>query len=81
MVPSTPPSLVTFAASAAALMTGAGTSSPSRDHVPEERYAQPSPASAGTAATAHPVSCPAGAMTGTPVPAPVASASEAFSGP
>src|SRR5262245_46871217 len=44
-------------------MSGAGSSTPISDQVPELMYAQEDP-SAGTEATAEPVSCDAGATTG-----------------
>ena len=48
-------------------MSGLSSSVPTRDHVPELRNAVPSRAT--TAATAEPVSCEAGAITGVPVSA------------
>ena len=64
VVPATPPSFVTLAASACAVITGRGISTPSSDQVPELRNARVR--LAGTAATADPVSWHAGATTGVP---------------
>src|SRR4051812_1737675 len=57
MVPATPTSFVKFAARECSLMTGAGSSTPMRDQVPELMKHQLSPSGAGTAATADAVSC------------------------
>src|SRR5206468_1085081 len=59
--------------------SGRGSSAPMSDQVPELMYAQDSPR-AGTAATADPVSCVAGATTGTGV-TPVSVATDGRSGP
>src|SRR5207244_8363499 len=64
VVPATPPSLVKFSRRASAVTTGASSSVPTRDHVPELRNAVPSRAE--MAATADPVSWVAGAITGVP---------------
>src|SRR6185437_11161259 len=61
-VPFTPPSLLKFICSASGEVTGASTSIPTSDHVPELINAVPS--RAAIAATADPVSCVAGAITG-----------------
>ena len=60
----TPPSLVKLCCKAAALNMASGTTTPMMDHVPELIQTLSSPGSAGTAATALPVSWHAGAMTG-----------------
>src|SRR6266481_340443 len=60
-------------------MRGWGISAPISDQVPELMYAHDVPC-AGTAATAEPVSCEAGAMTGTEVK-PVSTATPERSGP
>ena len=65
-VPQTPPSLVILSSHASGVNTASDSSTPSNDHVPLDRYAQSSPGVAGTAATAHAVSWPPGAMTGIP---------------
>ena len=63
MVSSTPPSFVKSYSKVLSFMIACVTSTPHRDHVPDERYAQLfSPA--GTAATAEAVSCEPTAMTG-----------------
>ena len=62
-MPSTPPSFVKFKASVSAVITGASVSTPISDQVPLLKYAKLR-SSAGTAATADPVSCPATAITG-----------------
>ena len=64
VVPQTPPSLVKFSSRARAVITGAPSSVPSSDHVPELRNARCP--SARTAATAEPVSWQAGATTRVP---------------
>src|SRR5687767_6060816 len=79
VVPATPPSLVKFAASVPSLTSGCGNSAPISDQVPELMYAHDSPR-AGTAATAEPVSCVAGATTGTGV-TPVSVATDLRNGP
>src|SRR5207302_8921725 len=63
VVTPTPPSLVKFSHRASAVTTGASSSVPTRDHVPELRNAVPSRAE--MAATADPVSWVAGAITDT----------------
>src|SRR6478752_3829032 len=78
VVPATPPSLVKLAARAASVTSGRGSSAPSKDQVPELMYAHDSPR-AGHAATAEPVSCVAGATTGTDV-TPVSAATADRSG-
>src|SRR5438128_2505751 len=80
MVPPTPPSLVKLYVATVSLMSGAGSSTPISDQVPELRYAQPEVPCAGTAATAEPVSCVAGATTGTGE-TPVSVATAGRSGP
>src|SRR4051794_5684536 len=60
-------------------MSGCGISAPINDQVPELMYAHDIPC-AGTAATAEPVSCDAGAMTGIDV-SPVSAAIAERSGP
>ena len=67
VVPQTPPSLVKFRSRDFGVITGAGSSVPSSDHVPELRNAVRPPAK--TAATADPVSWHAGATTGVPASA------------
>ena len=79
MVPPTPPSLVKLYWSTCSSMRGAGSSAPISDQVPELMYAQFAPW-AGTAATAEPVSCDAGAMTGAAF-RPVSTAMVCRSGP
>src|SRR5262245_33689622 len=79
VVPATPPSLVKFAASVPSVTSGCGSSAPISDQVPDLMYAQDSPR-AGTAATAEPVSCVAGATTGTGV-TPVSVATDVRNGP
>ncbi len=64
VVPETPPSFVKFSSRARGVITGAGTSVPSSDQVPELRNARW--LSARTAATAEPVSWHAGATTRVP---------------
>ena len=65
VVPATPSSLLSFASSAALVTTGVATSTPSSDHVPDDRKAQSSPCP-GHPATAAAVSCDAEAYTGYP---------------
>src|SRR5438128_1646763 len=60
-------------------MSGWGISTPISDQVPELMYAHEAPC-AGTAATAEPVSCDAGAMTGIEV-SPVSAATPERNGP
>ena len=79
IVPPTPPSLVKLYRSALSLMSGPAISTPISDQVPELMYAQESPW-AGTAATAEPVSCDAGAITGT-ASSPVSGRQTGRSGP
>ena len=62
VVPQTPPSLVKLRSSTVRVTNGCCVSAPSSDQVPELKKAQ-SPPLAGTAATADPVSCEAGATT------------------
>ena len=64
-MPPTPPSLVRLAASVTSETTGAATSSPISDHVPDERYAVVGPAS-GAPTTADAVSWEPGATTRAP---------------
>src|SRR5690348_8789897 len=66
-VPQTPPSLVKFWRQASAEITGADSSAPSSDHVPELMMALVPDAE--TAANAEPVSWHAGATTGVPAKA------------
>ena len=75
VVPSTPPSLVNPASSAAGEPTGESSSSPISDQVPEEMYARGwVSCSAGTASTAEAVSWEPTAITGTsPIPSSAAS--------
>ncbi|MEG8035555.1 hypothetical protein QP157_09540 [Sphingomonas sp. LR61] len=76
--PSTPPSLVQFASRAASDRTGASSSTPTSDQVPEEMYAK-SGSVAGTATTAEAVSCEPTSVTG--ACPPTASATDGSSGP
>ena len=78
-VPPTPPSLVRFAARVTAVITGAGTSRPMSDHVPELRKAVVGPAS-GAPTTADAVSCEPGATTRASR-RPVSAATSARTGP
>src|SRR5271167_2845804 len=78
-VPPTPPSFVKLYVIAASLSSGLSSSTPISDHVPELMYAHV-PVPAGTAATADPVSCDAGAITGAGVK-PVSEATDARNGP
>ena len=66
IVPSTPPSLVKSANRAASVSTGASSSSPTNDQVPEEMYADASPLAG--APTAEAVSWDPTAITGPPMP-------------
>ena len=84
MVPSTPVSLVKFAARLASVSTGWSSSTPTRDQVPQEMYAKSRPR-AGTATTADAVSCEPTAITGSgppgrPGPSPASPGSAASSG-
>ena len=67
VVPQTPPSLVKLSSRARCVMTGAATSVPSSDQVPELRNA--ALPWVATAATAEPVSWQAGTTTGVPASA------------
>src|SRR5262249_3367356 len=80
IVPPTPPSLVKLYLATLSLISGADSSTPISDQVPELRYAQPEIPCNGTAATAEPVSCVAGATTGTGV-TPVSVATAGRNGP
>lgn len=66
MRPPTPTSFVKLAASDLSLIIGESSSTPTSDHVPELTKHQLLPGSAGTAATAEAVSCPAVINTSAP---------------
>ena len=72
MVASTPPSFVKFASRLASVRIGARVSTPTRDHVPDEMYANAG-RSAGTATTADAVSCDPTSVTTVVSCSPVAS--------
>src|ERR1700722_3045677 len=80
VVPPKPASLVKLSLRTSSLISGAGNSTPSNDQVPEERYAQSSLSSAGTAATAAPVSCEQVATTWSS-PRPVSARTSGDNGP
>ena len=65
----------------ASVRTGASSSSPARDQVPVQTYANRSPAAAGTAATADAVSWEATVVTGTGPVSPVSSSTAGSSSP
>lgn len=70
MVPSMPRSLVKLASREASVSTGASSSRPASDQVPQEMYAKCGPV-AGTAATAEAVSCEATVTTAVSAGSPV----------
>src|SRR3569833_4507884 len=80
MGPSTPTSLVNPAARLSAVSTGAVSSTPASDHVPQETYPNSSSA-AGTAKTADAVSCEPTAVTGSDGGSPAGAATSARSEP
>ena len=79
-MPSTPVSLLKFAARLASVSTGRSSSIPTSDQVPQEMYAKSSPR-AGTPATADAVSCEPTATTGRPGGRPAPAATSGSSSP